>query len=74
MSVQDALMIASFAVRIAPALGRAYYEMAAAQEAQGNHAAALANVQQAMEYVPQFSRNLGQKHYLQSAPYLARRT
>ena len=43
-------MYANFAARIAPALGRAYYEMAAAQEAQDEHAAALANVQQAREY------------------------
>ena len=49
IAVQDALMYASFAARIAPALGRAYYEMAAAQEAQDDHAAALANVQQARE-------------------------
>ena len=42
-------MYASFAARAAPALGRSYYEMAAAQEAQGDHAAALANVQQARE-------------------------
>ena len=48
-AAQDALMYASFAARAAPALGRAYYEMAAAQEAQGDHAAALANVQQARE-------------------------
>ena len=48
-AAQDALMYASFAARIAPALGRAYYEMAAAQEAQDDHAAALANVQQARE-------------------------
>ena len=48
-AAQDALMYASFAARIAPVLGRAYYEMAAAQEAQDDHAAALANVQQARE-------------------------
>ena len=54
-AAQDALMYASFAARIAPALGRAYYEMAAAQEAQDDHAAALANVQQAREYVSSVS-------------------
>lgn len=42
-------MYASFATRLAPALGRVYFEMAAAQEARGDLEAALANVQLARE-------------------------